>query len=229
MYWPSVILRSLRSWVVSFVVACANRVEPGHAAVHVLSDSAHARARADTSPDGVVGRWCAAVVEFESGSRAPCLEPSGCSIEGHDHLLDVCLIALHTLLAPVHGLFHVLLAAGFVYAMYDRLRAITRMRQILSLLAAGTGSSHGNGLPCEMRDLMRAQCASLQVFPTPHSRRWWTPRVYVAREIESVLSHTELVAVLTHEAEHVRRRDPLRLSLLRFLGCTVLDSSVPAP
>jgi hypothetical protein len=47
---------------------------------------------------------------------------------------------------------------------------------------------------------------------------WWRPRVYVARDLSHRLSADEMSAVLAHEAEHVRRRDPLRLFTLRFLA-----------
>jgi len=45
--------------------------------------------------------------------------------------------------------------------------------------------------------------------------------VYVARALVERLSPPELEAVLAHEAWHVDRRDPLRLSLLRFLSCVL--------
>jgi beta-lactamase regulating signal transducer with metallopeptidase domain len=47
------------------------------------------------------------------------------------------------------------------------------------------------------------------------------PRIYIAASLEGRLSEDELAAVLAHEAAHADRRDPLRLSLLRFLGCTL--------
>ena len=145
------------------------------------------------------------------------------ALVGHDHLLHVCLIALHTLLAPVHGVFHVLLAAGVLYATYDRVRAIARLRQIISLIGTNTGST-SPAFVAAVREsgLDVAAVRRVERLPNPaFTAGWWTPKVYVAGEIEHVLSHAELVAVLMHEGEHVRRRDPLRLSLLRFLGCTL--------
>ncbi|MBC8087376.1 MAG: M56 family metallopeptidase [Phycisphaerae bacterium] len=143
------------------------------------------------------------------------------ALMGRDHLLDVCVIALHTLLAPVHGLFHVLLIAGVMYATFDRLRAVLRLRRILSVIASGSGTTS-----LLFDDAVRASGLSanrvrvVDGLPNPaFTAGWWTPRVYVSREIENALSPQELIAVLVHEAEHVRRRDPLRLSLLRFVGC----------
>jgi hypothetical protein len=49
----------------------------------------------------------------------------------------------------------------------------------------------------------------------------WRPRIFVAQELQDVLDDAQLQAVLAHEAAHVIRRDPLRLSLLRFLACTL--------
>jgi Zn-dependent protease with chaperone function len=43
----------------------------------------------------------------------------------------------------------------------------------------------------------------------------------VATDLAQRLSHEELAAVLAHEGVHASRRDPLRLSLLRFLACTL--------
>jgi beta-lactamase regulating signal transducer with metallopeptidase domain len=47
---------------------------------------------------------------------------------------------------------------------------------------------------------------------------WFRPRVYVAESLASRLSTHELEALLSHEAAHVGRRDPLRLSAMRFLA-----------
>lgn len=142
---------------------------------------------------------------------------------GQDHVWMICLIALHALLAPVHGLFHVLLSAGLLYAVVDRLRATWRLRQTLRLLRAQPATTsraisdamHASGIPARAVRVVRG-------LPNPaFTAGWWTPTIYVAEEIGEVLSREQLAAVLAHESEHVRRRDPLRLSLLRFLGCTL--------
>ncbi len=145
------------------------------------------------------------------------------ALTGYDHVLDVCLIALHMLLAPVHGLFHALLLVGVFYATYDRWRALSRLRQTLLFINADTGTT-SPAFVAAMRasGLDPHTVRVVEGLPNPaFTAGWWRPRVYVARELERVLTRAELVAVLTHEAEHVRRRDPLRLSLLRFLGCTL--------
>lgn len=46
----------------------------------------------------------------------------------------VCLVALHLALAPVHGVIHVLLAAGLAYAVFDRVRAGVRLREGMASL-----------------------------------------------------------------------------------------------
>lgn len=145
------------------------------------------------------------------------------ALMGHDHLLDVCLIALHTLLAPVHGVFHLLLATGVMYATYERTRAVWQMRRTLSLLGTSNGESCGEiAAATSETPLSALQVRIVDGLPNPaFTAGWWNPKVYVDRSLRVLLSHAELVAVLTHEAEHVRRRDPLRLSLLRFLGNTL--------
>ena len=50
---------------------------------------------------------------------------------------------------------------------------------------------------------------------------WFHPMVYVAAELAEWLTSDELAAVLAHERAHLGRRDPLRLSVLRFLGRTL--------
>jgi hypothetical protein len=55
--------------------------------------------------------------------------------------------------------------------------------------------------------------------PTPaFTAGWLRPRVYVASALAGCLSEEELIAVLAHEAAHVRHRDPLKRSLLRGLS-----------
>ena len=52
-------------------------------------------------------------------------------LAGRDHLLGVCLIALHLLLAPVHTASHLLVFSGFGYAAWDRARAWRSVREAL--------------------------------------------------------------------------------------------------
>lgn len=135
----------------------------------------------------------------------------------------VCIVALHLVLAPVHGLVHVLLAGGLAYALFDRIRAGVRLKRGLASLdlrgplpdsriataamEAGISPSRvlvsmGGGNPAFTFGALR-------------------PQVCIAGSLESLLSDDELRCVLAHEACHVRRRDPLKLSLLRFLGLTL--------
>jgi Zn-dependent protease with chaperone function len=142
-------------------------------------------------------------------------------LAGRDHLATFCLIALHLLLAPVHGLFHLLAAAGLGYAVWDRVRAWHAQREALRALHAER-PRHGDGFREAAREagLDPERLRVVARLPNPaFTVGWWSPRVFADRELPGRLSHEELVAVLAHEAAHVRRRDPLRLSLLRFLGC----------
>ena len=145
------------------------------------------------------------------------------ALMGQDHVWIVCMIALHALLAPVHALFHVLLVTGLFYAVADRLRATWRLRQTLRMLGSQLAPHSGAigmaiataGVPSHVVRVVRG-------LPNPaFTAGWWSPTIYIAEDIGAVLSDTQLAAVLAHEGAHVRRRDPLRLSLLRFLGCTL--------
>lgn len=145
------------------------------------------------------------------------------AVMGYDHVWTLCLIALHSLLGPVHTGFHVLLAAGVLYAVWDRLSAMMRLRRTLCILekvaevpsAVITDSARRAGIALRAIRIVPG-------LPNPaFTAGWWAPVIYLARELEHLLSAEELIAVLAHEAEHRRRRDPLRLSLLRFLACTL--------
>ena len=141
-------------------------------------------------------------------------------LTGRDHLFNMCLIALHELLAPVHNGFHVLLAGGLVYAILDRVQAFRRLRQTLGNLES-RAPVFGDPFFAAARDV-GIDAADIRIvpgLPTPaFAAGFFAPKIFIAEQIALFLSHDQLVAVLAHENAHRRRRDPLRLSLLRFLG-----------
>lgn len=142
---------------------------------------------------------------------------------GRDHVMQVCLVALHLLLQPVHSTFHLLLLAGLAYAIWDRVRASARLRHVLELLEWRTPAS-GSAMESAVRDagLTAPQVRLVDGLPSPaFTAGFWTPHVYVASGLHALLSAEQMQAVLAHEAAHVRRRDPLRLSAVRFLACTL--------
>lgn len=142
---------------------------------------------------------------------------------GRDHVMNVCLIALHELLAPLHETFHVLLWIGLAYATFDRARAVLRLRGTLGLLNARAPASDEPiaqgaaqaGTPLQFVRVVPG-------LPTPaFTAGWIRPLIYVSGELDSALSVDQLAAIVAHEDAHRRRRDPLRLSLLRFLACVL--------
>lgn len=144
-------------------------------------------------------------------------------LAGTDHVGALCLIALHYLLEPVHYGFHFLLLLGLSYALWDRARADRQLRRTLAALpwrAPAPGSvveraAHEAGLDSE--HVRVAPGLPIPAF----TAGWLRPHVYLAQELSSILQEEELVAVLAHEGAHAARRDPLRLSLLRFLAHTL--------
>jgi len=143
---------------------------------------------------------------------------------GQDHLWGMCLIALHLLVAPIHTLFHALLVAGVAYAIWDRGRAWLRVRRALAWLPGSETAESHPGLDISIRraGLTASQVRVVDGLPNPaFTAGFLRPTVFICRTLPEMLSTEELTAVLQHEARHVRRRDPLRLSLLRFLGCTL--------
>lgn len=141
-------------------------------------------------------------------------------LAGRDHLGALCLIALHHLLAPVHWIFHVLLIAGLTYATWDRARAWFTVRRALAPLASEPprpGDLFWEAAQAAGLDPQRLRVVS--GLPNPaFTVGWLHPVVYVAAELAEWLSTEELSAVLAHERAHLVRRDPLRLSVFRFLG-----------
>ena len=144
-------------------------------------------------------------------------------LRGQDHLGAMCLIALHALLRPVHLLFHVLVVAGLTYALYDRVRALLRVRRTLSSLhTAEPVAGDPFWSAATAAGLSPHQVGVARGLPNPaFTAGWFRPRVYVAEAVADRLGPDELQALLAHEGAHVARRDPLRLSLLRFLALTL--------
>lgn len=144
-------------------------------------------------------------------------------LRGQDHLGALCLIALHTLLRPVHLLFHALVVIGLAYALYDRIRAVLRVRGTLGSLHS-TVPADGDPfwLAAKGAGINADRIRIVRELPTPaFTVGWLRPRIYVAESLAERLSPDELQALIAHEGAHVARRDPLRLSLLRFLALTL--------
>lgn len=148
---------------------------------------------------------------------------AGSLIMNRDHLLGLCLVALQSLLSPVHEGFHLLLLVGLFYAALDRLRAARELNSVLACLdwespkaggmieRAAVRTGHPLGLIRVVKGL-----------PNPaFTAGWWRPRVFLAADLERVLTEDELTAVIGHESAHARGRDPLRLSLFRFFAAAL--------
>jgi Zn-dependent protease with chaperone function len=136
------------------------------------------------------------------------------------HLGVFCLVALHLLLAPVHGFAHYLLYAGLAYMLIERGSAFVRHAGVMRALpqrpvepgsmVAEAAARSGLGL---------GQLRVVDGLPAPaFVSGWLAPRVFVAADLPERLDADELAAVLAHEAVHLRRRDPLRLFALRALA-----------
>lgn len=144
-------------------------------------------------------------------------------LRGTDRIGDLCLVALHIVFAPVHEFFHLLLAGGLIYAVWDRARAWRRMRRSLAPLdVAHPLEGDAFWTAALAAELDPARLRVVDGLPNPaFTAGWLRPRVFVARGLADRLSAAELTAVLAHEGAHVVRCDPLRLSLLRVFGRTL--------
>ena len=136
------------------------------------------------------------------------------------HAGPFCMVALHRLLAPLHTGFHWLLLAGVVFAVAERARAHARLRSALGRVTLVPLPNDGR-----MRDAVRlADVAPRHVrvgrslaIPA-FTAGLVAPRIYLSVELGDTLSTEELAAVIAHEEIHRRRRDPLRLTALRFFS-----------
>ncbi len=141
--------------------------------------------------------------------------------DGRDNIGNLCLVALHVLLGPVHSGFHVALALGFGYAMADRGRAWLRLNQVIGTLNLMNPLSIG-----PFRDAIAgagvdpAKVSIVDGLPNPaFTAGWWKPRIYLSAQLADALSPAELERLVSHERAHLDRRDPLRLAVLRFFAC----------
>ncbi len=152
-------------------------------------------------------------VVASTGSLAP----------NRDHLFGLCVVALQSLLSPVHRGFHLLLLAGLIYAGLDRIRAGRELKRVLGTLQA----SRPRGGSAFERAAKRAgqPLESVRVvdgLPNPaFTAGCWRPRIFLAAQLERLLTEDELTAVILHESAHAKGRDPLKLSVMRFLASTL--------
>lgn len=159
------------------------------------------------------------------GARGPATPSSAISAADLStrHLGALCGTALEALLAWVHHGLHMLLAAGVLVATWDRWAAWRRLRRVLRRLRAF--APRPGDLTWQAARAARLPVARVRVVAGLENPAftvgWLRPVVYVAAELAERITPPELRAVLAHEAAHVRRRDPLRLSALRFLGAVV--------
>lgn len=145
------------------------------------------------------------------------------TLAGAERIGAVCLVALHLVLAPVHGLIHVLLAAGAAYAALDYVRAMWRLRRVLGAL--DVADPRPDSRVATIAAQLEIPPGRVVIARAPGNPAFtfgsFSPRVCVSESLAAVLSDSELRSVLAHELCHLRRRDPLRLAVLRFLALTL--------
>ena len=142
---------------------------------------------------------------------------------GPQHFLGLCVAAATQLLSPVHHGFHIVLAVGLVYASYDRIKAASTLRSVLARVETESIKAGGALWTAAIRGgLDPSRVRSVRGLPNPvFAAGAFRPRIYVAFDLADRMPADELAAVFAHEAAHLNRRDPLRLSVYRFLSCTL--------
>lgn len=136
------------------------------------------------------------------------------------HLGMFCLVALHLLLAPLHSVAHYLLYAGVAYMLFERGSAFIRHARVMRTLPQRPAEAGSVIARAAARAGLRlGRVRVVHGLPSPaFVSGWFGPRVFVAADLPLRLDADELAAVLAHEAVHLRRRDPLRLFVLRALA-----------
>lgn len=133
------------------------------------------------------------------------------------------MVALHALAAPVHRGFHLLLVGGVAYALLDRVRAVMKLRATLEPLVARQLAPPArvvNACRAAGVDLRHVRVVPMGGVPA-FTAGLFHPHIYISDSISNRLPVTQLAAIIAHEEAHRRRRDPLRASAMRVLGCTL--------
>ena len=145
------------------------------------------------------------------------------SLVSLEHLGSLCVRAVRAMLAPVHDGFHWIILAGLVVAVIDRLHALRLLNRVVSGLTVRAPSRASPIWAASIRaGIAPHRVRVLDHSPNPaFTTGLLRPRIYVAQSLADALDANQLAALMAHEAEHVRRRDPLRLSIMRALACTL--------
>ena len=143
-------------------------------------------------------------------------------LSGSDHIGALCLIALHELLSPAHSLLHVLVSAGFLWAVWEITQKAFRTRRVLAALPVRP-LSRAEFVYAQRAGLSESDVSVVSGLPMPAftAGPWLRPRVYLSDDLLTgahALPSEEVTAIFAHEAAHVHRRDPLRFLLLRVLS-----------
>lgn len=139
-------------------------------------------------------------------------------LSGCREILAQCLIVLRATGAPLHWVPLVLLGAGLLYAVVDRIRLSRRVTRLLrrhSLRDPGQDEPIGR-IAAEL-DCLSMIYLVVGIAPNPaFTAGILRPHIYLAEVLQYTLTPAELRAVCRHELHHVRHRDPLRFAVLRF-------------
>ena len=156
----------------------------------------------------ITGEPAAAIAPFVSGCR---------------ELLAQCLLALRAIGAPLHWIPFLLLGAGLLYAAIDRARLSARVDRLLRLHAVREPDpNEAVGRIAVELDCLSIVHVLVGTAPNPaFTAGILQPRIYLAENLQEVLTPAELNAVCRHELHHARHRDPMRFAFLRFAAKTL--------
>lgn len=138
--------------------------------------------------------------------------------------------ALFCLIAPVSSTDTAVHASAVVamaligLAVLAAARTLHRERSTVAELCRATRQAR-SGSPSPRLDIAASQARVLDLVdvvaadrPFAFAYGWISPRICVSTGLIDRLTEPEIAAVLHHEGWHVKRRDPLRLLLVRTIG-----------
>ena len=138
-------------------------------------------------------------------------------------ILAQCALVLRSSGASLRWFPIVLLIVGLAYAVVDRIRVARKVSRVLAAHRARRVRSR-EPLGRLAREFGVGQDVRVLIGLAPNpafTAGFVHPRIYVSEKLQELLTPSELRAVFRHELSHYIRRDPLRLTALRFASRAV--------
>jgi Zn-dependent protease with chaperone function len=136
------------------------------------------------------------------------------------HLFMLCTAMLAGIDGPLHDAPYVIIGAGLLYAIWNRAFAVHRVIRAFRSMPVRelrrTDAAFGIASALGIADRVRIVSAH-----TPNPAFTFgalAPKIFIADELQTILTHGELEAVLRHERKHLREHHPARAAIGTLLA-----------